>query len=787
MLLTSASPARPDDVSFSTMDLLFNYAPTPRVPPMLTVAARSCTMAVIAQCGCFGYEANPTHPRCHYFSTGPAGWCPRVCGTADYARGRSGGTVSVRVYLRRRLNKWTLPAGRLFGAINNTQETIPTASTTAVKPSRRRDASTLCTAQQASTTTTTHDEEKDDKVDDQQEVNQDMSSQPQSFEHSDPVGESQLDANADIGMDDANTETDTVPMLNLEGPCGTDAAGAAMYFAGHEASPANSMEFKAIVSETPPSDLTPGCSPTSSTDFEMGGVVAAPAGALSIEEWLGSLYRAQVHVPANGQCLFYAVCASTTNVQAEVFKPTPAQIRSIDEIKRFFVSVVAPAAACGVLDLGMANLRYDVQLNFVDPVPELRRLYPGAPAPTSTARVTAALFAHYAEARATSVTTNVSGVFWEGPRVLRALAVYLREPVYVWDVGVDGTAHVQQYAYQTFTMLNCDKHETGTVLALSDDRARDILEECFYNHHCGRRRTGLAGRHGVLDVYAKGPQESAIPDERTRPTLARVQLRPGEQVHPEVYARLLKNPDVESLSIPDRRHAQRLRNSNHDDFSEWFHLYGTHFEEPPLRRGRQTWQDYLEWFMVLPVACRHVLSYLPFPELPVMLCSAQQLLLWGEREVLRQQLQTLQRIAEDEGSDDCAREYCRSWLQECGRCSSDDALEKASDGGRWHGLSTYVDASLLRYRPPEIAVARWYIRLVLPYAVRDWGITPMGRAASGARAIWYSLYPEVAALCQDVEQRNDWSRSLVLAVGTGHLSLSASRRTDEDGVSTRAL
>ncbi|KAG7390738.1 hypothetical protein PHYPSEUDO_006857 [Phytophthora pseudosyringae] len=59
------------------------------------------------------------------------------------------------------------------------------------------------------------------------------------------------------------------------------------------------------------------------------------------------------------------------------------------------------------------------------------------------------------------------------------MAVYIREPVYVWDVAADDSAHIQQYTYQTFEMPNGDQHETGAVHALQDSQIRDSLEECY--------------------------------------------------------------------------------------------------------------------------------------------------------------------------------------------------------------------------------------------------------------------------------------------------------------------
>ncbi|GMF38590.1 unnamed protein product [Phytophthora fragariaefolia] len=84
--------------------------------------------------------------------------------------------------------------------------------------------------------------------------------------------------------------------------------------------------------------------------------------------------------------------------------------------------------------------------------------------------------------REVSVATTVPQTFWEGPTVPRAMAIYLREPVYVWDIGIADSAYPQQYAYRPITMDNGDHHETGVVTPLTKDRVQDVLE-AYYNHH----------------------------------------------------------------------------------------------------------------------------------------------------------------------------------------------------------------------------------------------------------------------------------------------------------------
>ena len=72
-------------------------------------------------------------------------------------------------------------------------------------------------------------------------------------------------------------------------------------------------------------------------------------------------------------------------------------------------------------------------------------------------------------------------IFLKRPHVLRAIAVYLREPVCVWDVAVDGAAHVQSYTFATLTMANGETHDTGQVEMISDKMMTTFLDACSTN------------------------------------------------------------------------------------------------------------------------------------------------------------------------------------------------------------------------------------------------------------------------------------------------------------------
>ncbi|OWZ22451.1 hypothetical protein PHMEG_0002847 [Phytophthora megakarya] len=234
----------------------------------------------------------------------------------------------------------------------------------------------------------------------------------------------------------------------------------------HATSPAapSPMETDDVVAKTP---STPD-DDLEAHGFEMGDVVASTnTYNLTFQEWIGSVAGVPVNLPANGQCLFLAFHASTENTQVQKLHITSTVEAKANVVKK------------QVLDIVLANLRYDIKLKVVDPKAELQRMYPGENPPSSVEAAAVALFSHYLKIRDVSVATPVPKTFWEGPHVLRAMTVYLREPIYVWDVAANDIAHAQQYAFKTFEMANGDCHETGVVVALPDDTMRDILEECF--------------------------------------------------------------------------------------------------------------------------------------------------------------------------------------------------------------------------------------------------------------------------------------------------------------------
>ena len=75
-------------------------------------------------------------------------------------------------------------------------------------------------------------------------------------------------------------------------------------------------------------------------------------------------------------------------------------------------------------------------------------MHPHATTLMSVEAATAALYVHYASIRDKCVSMPIHSAFWGKNTIfLWALAMYLREPIYVWVVDRAGTAHVQQYSF----------------------------------------------------------------------------------------------------------------------------------------------------------------------------------------------------------------------------------------------------------------------------------------------------------------------------------------------------
>ncbi|KAE8990196.1 hypothetical protein PF011_g18447 [Phytophthora fragariae] len=170
-------------------------------------------------------------------------------------------------------------------------------------------------------------------------------------------------------------------------------------------------------------------------------------------------------VPANGQCAYTALYATMSSSDETKLLFTSEVVKGVNIVKR------------SVYTLMMANLANDVACHVVDPCEELRRLYPSQPPPTDVNVATAALYTHYAQERIRTVNAPIPTAFWAGSEVLRTMAQYLREPLFVLDVNNHNDAHLHRYYYKDYMLPNGDIHETGCGGAMDDKQAKAMLEQ----------------------------------------------------------------------------------------------------------------------------------------------------------------------------------------------------------------------------------------------------------------------------------------------------------------------
>ncbi|KAE9201610.1 hypothetical protein PF005_g14888 [Phytophthora fragariae] len=211
-------------------------------------------------------------------------------------------------------------------------------------------------------------------------------------------------------------------------------------------------------------DLTAG--PTlSQDDFSIEKTERAPGMPQQLPVFLIPFSGALTEVPANGQCAYAALYASATATTEPRLEFTSDVVKGINILKR------------SVYTLMMVNLANDIACHVIDPRRELQRLYPTQPPPTDPTVATEALFSHYAHERVRTANAHIPSAFWAGPEVLRAMAQYLREPLFVLDVDANNDAHVQRYFYKDYVMPNGDIHETGCGGAMTDAEAKAMLTQ----------------------------------------------------------------------------------------------------------------------------------------------------------------------------------------------------------------------------------------------------------------------------------------------------------------------
>ncbi|OWY94469.1 LOW QUALITY PROTEIN: hypothetical protein PHMEG_00035790 [Phytophthora megakarya] len=191
--------------------------------------------------------------------------------------------------------------------------------------------------------------------------------------------------------------------------------------------------------------------------------------------WLSWFQGQEVRVPDHGQCAILALYATVSNCQDTALIVTPEVITDANHLKK------------AIYALMVENLLADCALGIVDPVQEIKRLYPSTPPPSSPEAALATLCAHLKVERIRPVNKRVPSTHWADPHVLRAYTQHLRQPLIVLDVNKAGDAHMQLYSYQEYEWSPPGsnkqiQHETGCNTALSDEEASKYLRTCGRLH-----------------------------------------------------------------------------------------------------------------------------------------------------------------------------------------------------------------------------------------------------------------------------------------------------------------
>jgi hypothetical protein len=155
----------------------------------------------------------------------------------------------------------------------------------------------------------------------------------------------------------------------------------------------------------------------------------------NIDEWVALMNGSITDVPENGQSgwiAFYAAIANLSNTGARLTKS---------------VMTAASSRKTEVLNILMANLEDDVQAGTISLQSECSAIPDGKTLPNNERELQRVLMMHYELQRQTRVNAEVSRENRVRPTYIQAMAIYIREPIFVLDVIEDGLSRVQLYTY----------------------------------------------------------------------------------------------------------------------------------------------------------------------------------------------------------------------------------------------------------------------------------------------------------------------------------------------------
>ncbi|GMF43886.1 unnamed protein product [Phytophthora fragariaefolia] len=499
--------------------------------------------------------------------------------------------------------------------------------------------------------------------------------------------------------------------------------------------------------EADPGVLTHDHSPASETDPSQEPFWHDASPAIAGPQLDGAVHgfpEQKVDSANESDCLVLGFYATVTNTQAKKRKLSAAKAAEADLVKQ------------RVIDIVLANLRYDVELRLISPKAELQRIYPAEHPQRSLEAAAAMLFAHYTKMRQVSVLTPD---ILRRPRCTTFNDGFLREPVYIWDTGASGDTYVQQNVYYGQWRHSRDRrqgHFYGVHLGETfhewhaqrgpEMRARldtvhaqvglPILPSAGYEPEFVEADTtyeeqNLLGEMGV-DFYGSGSQDS-VATTPTTPAVRRAKVDPHSDVYRSVYG-LLKNADPATRDAIDSSLVVRLTAANNTAFVRWAAGDGRRLGLSTSSTARPTWTTALDWLSGAS-GKRSITKNTP--------SSASV----GTKRAMTRLVATVK------GGSHFPT------------ASTQEALEHARDRQRWSDLRQLVDVSLLRLRPLEIPLEHWFILYVIPYVISGWMDTAMGRAPTSARTVWYNEYQQVRDLCLAVADSSDWSHALRLRLG----------------------
>ncbi|KAG1692117.1 hypothetical protein DVH05_025739 [Phytophthora capsici] len=231
------------------------------------------------------------------------------------------------------------------------------------------------------------------------------------------------------------------------------------------------------------------------------------------------------------------------------------------------------------------------------------------------------------------------------------------------------------------------------------------------------------------------------------------------------YRELLHVENLEAVPLDMETTLRKTMTANDEAFSKWYNLRRHTLAAIEELTGELGISSLVTARAVNTDLIRSLFGALPYPELAAKQVPLEALLSWGRREVYRDRLGFLMGLAEDESQSGELREYCADWVEGLTLTPDDTQLGLLDDGEQWGPLHDWRPRLVETVgKPPGCPTAEWELLHILPFTVRQWRATAMGRSDARSRAVWYLNYPPVRRLCQGARSGN-WEIAPQLPTG----------------------